>query len=32
MKEEIVGDYLLIEPVGEGQYGAVYKAKHLKTK
>lgn len=26
-----VGDYELIKKIGEGQYGIVYKARHLRT-
>lgn len=29
---KIIGDFALIEVIGQGQYGKVYKAVHMETK
>ena len=32
MNNKVVEDYVLMESVGKGQYGNVYRAQHRKTK
>lgn len=32
MMNKIVEDYVLMESIGKGQYGNVYRAQHRKTK